>query len=959
MTPFHRVKCRRLLEEAIGVEQRNALRQLGEWLRRARKAALLTQEDLAERAGVSVYTISNLERGVPHAPRPETIRLLAQTLGATPDEMSRLQAATTAPSGSALDTPQRASADSASLRLTALPSPLTALLGREDEVQVVTARLESRQARLLSLVGVGGVGKTRLALECAHRLAQSSGAFPDGIAFVSLGSIPSVGLAPTAIADALGVRESSERPLEDALLSALAHRRVLLVLDNCEHLDGMGSYVARLLMACPNLTALVTSRAALSIAGEHQYQVRPFTLPAEGDVRSLEELAAVPAVALLLERAQAAGAQAQLVPEAAPTLIAICHRLDGLPLAIELAAPQLALLSPDELLARLDHRLSALSAGGSDRPARQQTLRATLDWSYDLLDPAAQAGLRWLAVCAGGSALEAAEAMCAQAVTHSDVAGPFPSPAARAPIEVILHLANQHLLQRQSAVPSATPSAIQIAAERRVTMLATIEEYARERLQERETELFEAHQAHAQVYLRMTETAAAGVQGPEQTRWLERLHAELPNVRAALRWSLEQRNTEVALRFGAALWWYWNTVGMLSEGRDWLEQALALAPPVETLDVAGQQLLAEVYNGAGVLATRQGDFAAAERFHAQALPLRRAMGDPAGLASSLNSLGGLLMQQGRLAEAQAAWEESLTYRRASGQARAIALGLMNLGVLAVNAGEVRQAVSYIEESVPLFRAAGDASMVSNALINLAMASLLAGDLVAAQQNVTEGLEIAHAHELRRVVGLGLIVQSEVAHVHGDLDGAEALAQEGLAVWREVGGQTNVPTMLALQGTLQYERGNLTASAALLGESLALSEQLADAFDLCDVWTRLGHLARLQGRWDEAAAAYQRSLRIHVQMASTAGAPESLEGLAGVWWEQEKTERALDVYALAQALRTRTGAARAPYNDRWVASLVSAIHSLSGAEQWEALANATSELTVADCQARMAEFAQQP
>jgi predicted ATPase/transcriptional regulator with XRE-family HTH domain len=919
--------------------------RIGEWVRHARKAARLTQEELAERAGVSVYTISNLERGIPHTPRPDTLRLLARALEATPaEEAWLLQAARSAP-GSSMPSSQGPLA-SPLPHLTALPLPLTPLLGREDEIEAITTRLQSPQVRLLSLLGIGGVGKTRLALECAHRLAQTPGAFADGIVYVSLAAVTVAGLVPTAIAEALGVRETSDHPLEEALLDATANRKLLLVLDNCEHLNGVERYLTQLLMVAPGFTALVTSREALNVAGEYRFEVRPLTLAADSDHFPLEQLAALPAVALLVERTQAVSTSFALTANNASAITEICRRLDGLPLALELAAPQLALLSPDELLERLDHRLSALSIGGSDRPARQQTLRATLDWSYDLLEPEARAGLRWLSACVGGSELETAEALCAQARQ-----GVGSSHGSISSLEVITRLANHHLLQRQPGESGE--------ANRRLTMLATIGEYASERLHESATEALAAQEAHAQIYLTMAETAAAGLQGPEQSRWLRSFQQELENVRAALRWSLRRQEGRIALRFVAALWMYWNTVGMLSEGRDWLDQALTLAPPAESLDTAGQRTLAEAYNGAGVLATRQGDFAAAERFHAQALPLRRALGDPVALASSLNGLGGLLMQQGRLGEAQVAWEESLHYRRQSGRTRAIALGLMNLGVLALNRGEVRQAVAYVEESVPLFRAAGDESMLANALINLAMASLLAGEWAVAQQHVTAGLEIAHTHKLRRVIGLGLIVQSELAHVHGDLDDAEAVAQEGLTVWREVGGQTNVAAMLALLGTLRYERGDLATSEALLQESRSISERLDDAFNLGDIWTRLGHLARLGGKWDEAVAAYQRSLRIHIRIESAAGAPEALEGLAGIWWEQGESARALDAYALAQALRSRTGAARAPYNEGWVAPLLDMLRDEACSLRWESVNAEFAPLTTAQLQAMIAELIPAP
>jgi predicted ATPase/DNA-binding XRE family transcriptional regulator len=933
------------------MEGSHSPRIAGEWVRHARKAARLTQEELAERAGVSVYTISNLERGVPHAPRLDTVRLLASALHATAEDERWLLETARAITVRPIPGAQRLPTANLAPRLVALPLPLTPLLGREEEIEAIIAQIQSPQVRLLSLLGVGGVGKTRLVLECARRLAQSSEAFTNGAVYVSLAAVATVGLVPTAIAEALGVRESSDCPLEEALLAAIADRTLLLVLDNCEHLGGAGRYVAQLLMTSPGLTVLVTSRVALNVGGEYRFEVRPLTLPAEADRLPLEQLEKIPAVALFLERAQAARREVALTVDNAAVITEICRRLDGLPLALELAAPQLALLSPDQLLARLGRRLSALHAGGLDLPARQQTLRVTLDWSYALLDPVAQAGLRWLSVCAGGSTLEVAEALCSQARQRTVASEGSLERSATAPHEIIMRLANHSLLQRQ---PDASSE-----ADRRLTMLATIEEYANERLQESAEETHAAALTHAQVYLDVVETAAAGLLGLEQGRWLKRLADEQGNIRGALRWSLQQGESLTALHFAAALWGYWNTLGMLSEGRDWLEQALALTPPVEMLDTAAQRTLAEAYNGAGVLATRQGDFAAAERFLAQALPLRRALDDPVALASSLNSLGGLLMQQGRLGEAQAVWEESLAYRRQSGDVRTVALGLMNLGVLALNRGEIRAAIAYSEESAPLFRAAGDESMLANALINLAMASFFAGELQTAQLSAEAGLEIARMREQRRQIGHGLIVQSELAHAEGDLDRAETLAQEGLALWREIGAQTNVAAMLALLGTIQCERGDLVTAEALLKESLRLSERLSDQFGVSDVFIRLGQLALLRGAWESASAAYQQSLRVCVEMESVAGAPDALEGLAAASQGRGEMERAVRLCTLAQALRARTGAARAPYYDRWMAPLRSALQAETGTLRWEANDAANAALTISQLQAMMAELLATP
>jgi predicted ATPase/DNA-binding XRE family transcriptional regulator len=914
-------------------------------LRRLRELAGLTQEQLAERAGLSARSIRNLERGAPHVPRIETARLLAQALNLSTEEQATFIAAARRqelrfpavklPSG---DAPPYA-----------IPLPLTSLIGRKQELRQAEALLSSGDVRLLTIVGPPGVGKTRLALALARGGAAAS---YEGTALVSLAPLRNPTYVLDAIAQSLGLREAPNRTSLETITASLRDKRLLMVLDNFEHVAASARVLADLLQQCPELTALVTSRAPLRLRGEQILDLAPLALPPNTPDIPLYQVARAPAVALLLERVQALDPAFALTTANAPAIVAVCRQLDGLPLALELAAARFPHLTPDALLARLERRMDTLTSGAPDLHLHQQTLRTTLDWSYSLLTPEAQEAFQWLAVCAGGCAIEVAEDICAHTrrvmYPHASSEGPA--------LDQIATLLDHHLLGRQISEEDVGNGE---DGDERLTMLATIQEYASERLHAHPDEQSAAGLAHAQVYLVLAESAAAGLQGPEQTRWLRRLRREIENVRAALRWSLQQHEGLLALRFAAALWTYWNTVGTLSEGRDWLEQALALAPPAESLDADGQRTLAEAYNGVGVLATRQGDFAAAERFHAQALPVRRALGDPVALASSLNSLGGLLMQQGRLGEAQTVWEESLGYRRQSGDGRAVALGLMNLGVLAPNRGEIRAAIAFSAESAPLFRAAGDESMLSTALINLAMASYLAGDLQAAQQRVEEGLQIARPREQRRQMGHGLIVLSELAHAAGDLERAEALAREGLAVWREIGAQTNVAFMLALLGSLQAERGDLDAAKALLQESLALAERLADPFGLADGWLRLGHLARLRGQAEQAVAAYKRSLQVSVEMASLAGTPDALEGLAATVQGRGETEPALQLYVLAQAIRAQTGAARARYNDAWGALLFGALQAKIDARRREAVNAEFAALTTGQLHVKIANLALSP
>ncbi|HEY7340428.1 MAG TPA: tetratricopeptide repeat protein [Ktedonobacterales bacterium] len=913
-------------------------RPFGDVLRAYRVRAGLTQEELADLAHMSVHSISNYERGAPHLPRISAARLLADALNLTPDEQAAFLVATRR-QAQRFPTVTALSADAPPY---AIPLPLTPLIGREQELRWAGALLSSGDIRLLTIIGPPGVGKTRLALALARGGAAAS---YEVTALVSLAPLRDPTHVLGAIAGSLRLPEAPKRSLIETVSTFLQGKRTLLLLDNFEHLAASARVLAELLGQCPDLTVLATSRAPLRLRGEQLFHLAPLGLPLNTPHIPVDQVAEAPAVSLLLERVQALDPAFALSDANAPAIVAICRQLDGLPLALELAAARFPHLTPEALLGRLERRMDTLTSSAPDLPSHQQTLRATLEWSYALLPPAAQAAFRWLSVCVGGCTVEVAEAIYARTNLSAQTA----ATGKGSPLEQMALLLDHQLLVREIVADDhGSGEAV------RLMMLATIQEYASELLQARSHEQVAAARVHAQTCVDLVEAAAPGFQGAEQARWMRRLRDEHDNIRAALRWSVEQREPLVALRLASALWVYWNTVGMLSEGRDWLEQALALAPAVETLNADGQRTLAEAYNGAGVLATRQGDFAAAERFLIQAMPLRRALGDPLAVASSLNSLGGLCMQQGRLSEAQNAWEESLAYRRQSGGGRAIALGLMNLGVLALNRGEIRAAIAYSEESAPLFRAAGDESMLATALINLSMASLLAGDLPSAERHVEEGLRIARQREQRRQIGHGLIVLSELARAAGELERAEALAREGLVAWREIGAQTDVAAMLAMLGSLHAERGELSAAETMLQESLTLSEQMADPFGLADVWMRLGHLARVRGDWEQTVAAYQRSLRVSVKMESTAGVPETLEGLAVALVEQGEKESAIQSFALAQSLRLRTGAARAPYNAAWVAPVLGALQAEAGTPRWEALSSMLAALSTSHLQTMVAE-----
>jgi predicted ATPase/class 3 adenylate cyclase len=599
-----------------------------------------------------------------------------------------------------------------------LPQQVTSFVGREREVAEVTRRLS--MTSILTLTGIGGCGKTRLALEVAGDLV---GTYKDGVWLVELASLEEPGLVSNTVASALGVISVPGATLDATLLEYLRPRRLLLVLDNCEHLaSSCAALVDTLSRFCPHLRILATSREPLGVRGEVVWQVPPLSLPLADRPVSIEELLRYEAPQLFLDRVALTRADFAPAAQDIGAIVRVCRRLDGIPLAIELAAARMQVLSIQQIAARLDEKFRLLTGGSRTAASRQRTLRGALDWSYDLLTLKERLLMRRLAVFAGSWTIEAAESICRdEGLDASEI------------LDVLSQLVSKSLVIMQ---PRADGGEFR--------MLETVREYAQERLDNAD-ETVAVRTRHLHWYLDLAERAEKELGGADQATWLRRLEREYENLRAALEWSKVDESTgDVGLRLAEALWQLWYVRGDFSEGRMWLETMLSRLTPSESLR-------ARALREAGFLAWRQGDYDVAARLGSQGLAIFRDLGDLAGMGGAVYLLGNVAFYQGQLEHAKALHLESLVLRRKVGDKRRIAISLNSLGEVARAEGDFAAADACYQESLQLAREAGDTRATATATGNLGYVALRQGDHERAAKFLKEGL--VYARQLVHKLGI--------------------------------------------------------------------------------------------------------------------------------------------------------------------------------------------------------------
>ncbi len=702
-----------------------------------------------------------------------------------------------------------------------LPLQATPLIGREREVEAACGLLRSSETRLLTLLGPGGTGKTRVGLQVAAELADD---FEDGVFFVPIAAIADPALVAPTIARTLGLSEGAQTP-EELLEGYLRDRQALLLLDNFEQVIEAAPVVERLLSSAANLKILATSRIPLGLYGEYEFPVPPLSLPDPDSLSPLEHLTEYEAIRLFVERARAVRPDFSLTEENGPAVVEICERLDGLPLAIELAAARIKLLPPQALLDRLGNRLKILTGGARNLPERQRTLRNAIEWSYELLDEGEKLLFRRLGVFSSGATLEAIEAVC-------DARGDLPTDV----FDGASSLLDKSLLRQEE----------EAIGEPRFLMLETIHEFAQVKLEE-SGEVEDVRRAHAEYFLALAEAAEPMLWGADDATWLDRLKQDHDNMRAALSWAIEQEEATLALRVGGALRWFWYMEGYYGEGRRWLEAALG-----KNWGAAAAEARARTLEGVGWLASSQGDLDRAQAAANEGLKLSTEAGlGKVIVADFQNVLGDTARHRGDYERAAELLEKSLALHRAVMDTRGVALSLGDLANVAGDRGDHELAKELYEEGLALAKDLGGAELLGAYLISLGYEYLLEGNPERATELNEEAAELYRGRGRKGVLQVALNNLGWSALIRGDHRKAEALHEECLVLCRELGdkliGAESIEGFACAAGA----RGAAERAARLFGAAEALREaagnqQAARAHSL-----REPYLAAARAQVDEA------------------------------------------------------------------------------------------------------------
>lgn len=769
------------------------------------------------------------------------------------------------------------SAKSVGSRAHNLPAQATSLIGREAEIEAATQLLLRPEVRLLTLTGPGGTGKTRLGLQIATNVLTT---FHDGVFFVSLTPISEPTLVLLAVAEALGVFLSPLRSLSESITAHLAEKKFLLLLDNFEQVVAAAPDVAELLAACPQLKILVTSRVVLRLTGEHEFAVQPLDTPDPKQTFSLEALTHFAAIELFKQRAQSVQPNFTVNQENAKALAEICYRLDGLPLAIELAAARLKIFSPQAILARLEKRFELLKGGPRDMPVRHQTLRHAIAWSYDLLSRDEQTLLRRLAVFTGGCTLEAAEALC-YALGDLSVST----------LDGIAALIDRSLLRQEQCAD----------AEPRFVMLETIREFALEGLQA-SGEWEAARRAHADFFVALAEEAKPELTGAKLKFWLTKLEREHDNFRAIFKWVEETGAAETGLRLGSVVWRFWIVRGYLLEGREQLSTLLALPGAAQRT-----ALRASVLNALAIITFQLSNYSAARPFLYESLAIARELGDQRNIGLAINNLSWTASILGEYQTAQDLAEESLTLYRALNDQRGISVAFNNLGWAMGFRGDLNLAQDFFEKSLRLRHEIGDTRGVGFAMMNLGWVEGMLGRFEKANTLMEAALQGLEALGDKQLIAFTKSWGGYMLVFQGNFMRAQILLEESVLIMKEIGSKLGLGLSSYSLGIIAHEQGNALLAQKLLEKSLALFRENEFKWGIVRALYSLGHFMLDENDVIRALICYQESMQQSQESNDRLGLANTIIGFGRLSLAAGKLEQATRLFAASEALRAAAGA----------------------------------------------------
>jgi predicted ATPase len=823
-------------------------------LREERERRSLSLKDVAERIGApDPHMVGRWERGV-SVPHPHYRQGLCQLFGKSAEELGLYKAR---PTNDSRD-------EEANRPLWLVPAQLKSFIGRENDLEAVHQLLLSPSVRLINLTGPGGVGKTSLSIELAYRVRED---FIDGVCFVSLAALTDPMLVLQTILQMLGASANRALSILEQLKTWLHNKNFLLVLDNFEQVVIAAPALEALIAACPRLKILVTSREVLHLHIEQEFALAPMAVPDLEQLPEPEILMQFVSVKLFVQRAQTHLPGFRLTVDNARTVAEICARLDGLPLAIELAATRIKLLPPHALLAQLSHGLHLLKSSSRSLPERQQTLHNTITWSYTLLDEQEQRLFRQLAIFRGGCTLEAIEAI-------------FNSEQTLDIIHIAASLIDKSLLQQKSR-DGQTPYFI---------LLETLREYGLEQL-ETHGELHTCQHAHAMYYLTLMEQVRPYLNSALQAAWLERLEQDIENLRAALAWLIRHEKAE-ALYFCDAFGKFCGLRGYWTEEQHWLHAVLSLPAPVEV-----QAIRARVLRRAGHLAYRLRNLTQARNLLEESIAISRELGDAQNLAGALSGLGWVLYRQKDIGLASQLLHESVTSARKAGDKWAIANTLESLARLLYFQGDVSKAHLLLDESVALSREVGDKESLARILTTFVTVALNQGEVAHAEELAQESYLLAQELGTKPLKALTLNSLGDVAMAQGAYKQAAHYFETRITLAREMGDLPSIALKQLHLGEIALYQGQIAQAAKLARESLNFFRSQSDNLNAAHALCILGDSSRMSKEFETATTLYIEAFQLEKEAGYESRGNTQLIGLAMVALEQKSFEQAAYLFGL--------------------------------------------------------------